>query len=81
MNTLIPKGPIYCFQGTKIGKFQEIVTNYLRGNKIVNYGKFLLPDGTDRLIHQANLEEVKVCPSGGKSRRRRNRKQRKTRRH
>ena len=46
------------------------------GKRTIQWGQF--EKGT---VHQNNFKEVKICPSGGKTRRRRHRKQRKTRRH
>jgi hypothetical protein len=75
MATFEANGQSYCYLRQNIGKFKEFLTLYER-KKTIQWAQF-----EKQLIHQANFGEVKVCPSGGKTRRRRNRKQRKTRRH
>ena len=68
-------GVNYCWQGRSIGTFKELLTLDV-GKRTIQWGQF--EKGT---VHQNNFKEVKPCSIGGKTRRHRNRKQRKTRRH
>ena len=70
----------YCWQGRSLGKFKELLNLDVVGKRgqlqTIQWGQF-----ENETVHQSNLKEVTACLSGGKTRRRRHRKQRKTRRH
>jgi hypothetical protein len=79
---IFDKDTEYCRYGVPIGKYvgEQILNT---GRKMIVYRQFN-NNGADWTIHPSEIKQIKPAPcvkTGGKTRRRRNRKQRKTRRH